>query len=147
MYQLAQDAAATKDKFDVAPLPVTGSNPPVGTLGGWQLGVSKFSKAPDAAIEFVRYMTSEEISKFRAVNGTYVPLYQSVADDPDVQKNQPFLKNLSSVKRVVRPSNALGANYNQGSTIMFQAFNAILNGQDAQAQLQAAQGQLARLVR
>ena len=147
MYQLAQDAAATKDKFDVAPLPVTGSNPPVGTVGGWQLGVSKFSKAPDAAIEFVRYMTSEEISKFRAVNGTYVPLYQSVADDPDVQKNQPFLKNLSSVQRVVRPSNALGANYNQGSTIMFQAFNAILNGQDAQAQLQAAQGQLARLVR
>jgi trehalose/maltose transport system substrate-binding protein len=147
MYQLAQDAAATKDKFDVAPLPVTGTNPPVGTLGGWQLGVSKFSKSPDAAIEFVRYMTSEEISKFRAVNGTYVPLYQSVSDDPDVQKNQPFLKNLSSVQRVVRPSNALGANYNQGSTIMFQAFNAILNGQDAQAQLQAAQGQLARLVR
>ena len=104
MYQLAQEAAATKDKFDVAPLPVTGTNPPVGTLGGWQLGVSKFSKAQDAAIEFVRYMTSEEISKFRAVNGTYVPLYQSVADDPDVQKNQPFLKNLSSVQRVVRPS-------------------------------------------
>ncbi|HEY8602033.1 MAG TPA: ABC transporter substrate-binding protein [Thermomicrobiales bacterium] len=147
MYQLAQTADATKDKFDVAPLPVTGNNPPVGTLGGWQLGVSRFSKAPDAAIEFVRYMTSEEISKFRAVNGTYVPLYQSVSDDPDVQKNQPFLKNLSSVQRVVRPSNALGANYNQGSTIMFQAFNAILNGQDAQAQLQAAQGQLARLVR
>lgn len=147
MYQLAQEAAATKDKFDVAPLPVTGTNPPVGTVGGWQLGVSKYSKAPDAAVEFVRYMTSEEISKFRGVNGTYVPLYQSVADDPDVQKNQPFLKNLSSVQRVVRPSNALGANYNQGSTIMFQAFNAILNGQDAQAQLQAAQGQLARLVR
>jgi hypothetical protein len=76
-----------------------------------------------------------------------VPLYQSVADDPDVQRNQPFLRNLSNVQRVVRPSNALGANYNQGSTIMFQAFNQILNGQDAQGQLQGAQGQLARLVR
>jgi trehalose/maltose transport system substrate-binding protein len=146
MYQLAQDAAATKGKFDVAPLPVTGSAKPVGTVGGWQLGVSKYSKAQDAAIEFVRYMTSEDISKFRAVNGTYVPLYQSVSDDPDVQKNQPFLKNLSSVERVTRPSNALGANYNQGSTIMFQAFNQILNGQDAQAQLQQAQGQLQRLI-
>jgi trehalose/maltose transport system substrate-binding protein len=147
MYQLAQTADATRDKFDVAPLPVTGTNPPVGTLGGWQLGVSRFSRSQDAAVEFVRYMTSEEISKFRAVNGTYVPLYQSVADDPDVQRNQPFLRNLSNVQRVVRPSNALGANYNQGSTIMFQAFNQILNGQDAQAQLQGAQGQLARLVR
>lgn len=146
MYQLAQDATATKGKFDVAPLPVTGTNKPVGTLGGWQLGVSKYSKAQDAAIEFVRYMTSEAVIKFRAVNGTYVPLYQSVADDPDVQKNQPFLKNLASVERVTRPSNALAENYNQGSTIMFQAFNAILNGQDAQGQLQNAQGQLQRLV-
>lgn len=146
MYAPAQEAAATKDKFDVAPLPVTGSNKPVGTLGGWQLGVSKYSKSQDAAIEFVRYMTSEAVIKFRAVNGTYVPLYQSVADDPDVQKNQPFLKNLASVERVTRPSNALAENYNQGSTIMFQAFNAILNGQDAQAQLSGAQGQLQRLV-
>jgi trehalose/maltose transport system substrate-binding protein len=147
MYQLAQEAAATKDKFDVAPLPVTGNNKPVGTLGGWQLGVSRYSRSQDAAVEFVRYMTGEDVIKFRAVNGTYVPLYQSVADDPDVQRNQPFLRNLSDVQRVVRPSNALGANYNQGSTIMFQAFNQILNGQDAQQQLQSAQGQLARLVR
>jgi trehalose/maltose transport system substrate-binding protein len=147
MYALAQTADATKGKFDVAPLPVTGNNKPVGTLGGWQLGVSKYSKAQDAAIEFVRYMTSEAVVKFRAVNGTYVPLYQSVADDPDVQKNQPYLKNLADVTRVTRPSNALGANYNQGSTIMFQAFNAILNGQDAQGQLQNAQGQLTRLLR
>ena len=147
MYALAQTADATKGKFDVAPLPVMGGNKPVGTVGGWQLGVSKYSKAQDAAIEFVRYMTSEDVVKFRAVNGTYVPLYQSVADDPDVQKNQPFLKNLADVTRVTRPSNALGANYNQGSTIMFQAFNQILNGQDAQGQLQGAQGQLARLLR
>ena len=147
MYALAQTADATKGKFDVAPLPVTGSNKSVGTVGGWQLGVSKYSKAQDAAIEFVRYMTGEDVSKFRAVNGTYVPLYQSVADDPDVQKNQPFLKNLSDVQRVTRPSNALAANYNQGSTIMFQAFNQILNGQDAQGQLQNAVGQLTRLIR
>jgi trehalose/maltose transport system substrate-binding protein len=147
MYALAQTADATKGKFDVAPLPVTGSNKPVGTLGGWQLAVSKYSKAQDAAVEFVRYMTSEDVVKFRAVNGTYVPLYPSVADDPDVQKNQPFLKNLSDVQRVVRPSNALAGNYNQGSTIMFQAFNQILNGQDAQGQLQNAQGQLTRLIR
>jgi trehalose/maltose transport system substrate-binding protein len=147
MYALAQDAAATKDKFDVAPLPVMGTNKPVGTLGGWQLGVSKYSKAQDAAIEFVRYMTSEAVIKFRGVNGTYVPLYQSVADDPDVQRTQPFLKNLSDVVRVTRPSRELAENYNQGSTIIFQAFNAILNGQDAQGQLQNAQGQLERLVR
>jgi trehalose/maltose transport system substrate-binding protein len=147
MYQLAQEATQTTGKFDVAPLPVTGNNKPVGTLGGWQLGVSKYSKAQEAAIEFVRYMTGEDAVKFRGTLGTYVPLYPSVADDPDVQRNQPFLKNLADVERITRPSRELGENYNQGSTIIFQAVNATLNGQDAQQQLQQAQGQLERLVR
>jgi len=48
---------------------------------------------------------------------------------------------------VTRPSKELGANYNQGSTIFFQAVNQILNGQDAQGQLQSVQQQLQRLTR
>ena len=48
---------------------------------------------------------------------------------------------------MARPSNALGENYNQGSTIIFQAVNNVLNGGDAAQQLQSAQSQLERLVR
>lgn len=147
MYELAQQAAATKDKFDVAPLPVTGNNKPVGTVGGWQVAVSKYSKNVDAAIEWTRYITSEEIVKYRAILGSYVPLFQSVADDPIVQTKQPYLKNLSEVVRVTRPSVDLAENYNQGSTIIFQAVNGALNGQDSKTQLQNAQSQLERLVR
>lgn len=147
MYELAQQAEKTKDKFDVAPLPVTGSNKPVGTVGGWQVAVSKYSKNVDAAIEWTRYITSEEIVKYRGILGSYVPLFQSVADDPIVQVKQPYLKNLADVQRVTRPSLDLGENYNQGSTIIFQALNATLNGQDAKAQLTQAQSQLERLVR
>lgn len=132
--------------FDVAPLPVIGGNQPVGTAGGWQLGVSRYSKVQDASIAFVRYMTGEAASKYRAVVGPYGPVYPNVADDPDVQQSQPFLSNLSGVARVARPSRDLAANYNQGSTVIFQAFNAILNGQDASAQLAQAQSQLERLV-
>jgi trehalose/maltose transport system substrate-binding protein len=43
-----------KGKFDVTVLPHTGKNPSVGTVGGWQLGVSQFSKNKGAAIELVR---------------------------------------------------------------------------------------------
>jgi len=144
MYKLVQDD--NKFKFDVAPLPTDGKSKPVGTVGGWQLGVSKYSKAQDASIEWVRYMTSEDVSKYRAVAGTYVPLYPIVSDDPDVQVSQPFLKNLADVQRVTRPSRELAANYNQGSTIIFQGFNGILNGQDAKAQLGQIQSQLQRLL-
>lgn len=146
MYALAQSSDKTKGMFDVAPLPTNGTIKPVGTLGGWQLGVSKYSKSVDAAIEFVRYMTSEEAVKFRATVGTYVPLYPSVAEDPEVIRAQPYLKNLAGVERITRPSRELGTNYNQGSTFIFQGINAVLNGQDAQSQLQQIESQLQRLV-
>ena len=37
----------------------------VGTVGGWQLAVNKYSKHVDASIEFVRYMTSAAVAEVR----------------------------------------------------------------------------------
>jgi hypothetical protein len=92
-------------------------------------------------------MCGPDVVTWRGVVGSYVPLQQAVLDNPAVQQAQPYLKNLADVVRVARPSNALGENYNQGSTIIFQAFNNVLNGGDATQQLQSAQSQLERLVR
>jgi len=148
MYAIANGAnSAVKGKFDVAALPAAQGQKPSGTLGGWQLGVSRFSKSQDAALEFVRYMCGPEVIAWRGVVGSYVPLQPSVINNPAVQRAQPYLKNLADVVRVTRPSNGLGENYNQGSTIIFQAVNQVLNGGDAQQQLQTAQSQLERLVR
>lgn len=148
MYAVAGGAdSQVAGKFDVAALPAAAGQKPVGTLGGWQLGVSTFSKAQDASIEFVRYMTSPDVVAWRGTVGSYVPLQPAVTNNPAVQKAQPYLQNLDSVVRVTRPSNALGENYNQGSTIIFQAVNQVLNGGDAAQQLQSAQGQLQRLLR
>lgn len=148
MYAVAGGAdSQVAGKFDVTALPASAGQKPVGTLGGWQLGVSKFSKAQDASIEFVRYMCSPDVVAWRGVVGSYVPLQPAVTNSPAVQKAQPYLQNLADVVRVTRPSNALGENYNQGSTAIFQAVNQVLNGGDASQQLQSAQGQLQRLLR
>jgi trehalose/maltose transport system substrate-binding protein len=148
MYTIANGAnSAVAGKFDVAALPAAQGQQPSGTLGGWQLGISTFSRAQDAAIEFVRYMCGPDVVTWRGVVGSYVPLQEAVLNNPAVQQAQPYLKNLSNVERVARPSNALGENYNQGSTIIFQAVNNVLNGGDATQQLQSAQSQLERLVR
>ncbi len=133
------------DKFDVAPLPHTEGNKSVGTVGGWQLGVSKYSKSPDASIEFVRYMTSPEVETWRAVVGSYVPTQAAVAANADVLKAMPFLKNLSDVVRVTRPSRTTGANYNQASTAFFQGVNQILNGSDAAQVLPSIESRLKRI--
>ncbi len=65
---------------------------PVGTVGGWQLAVSKFSKHKDAAIEFVRYMTSPAVEKFDAITNSNVPTIVSVAKNKAVVKKNPYLK-------------------------------------------------------
>lgn len=121
------------DKFDVTALP-HGNDPSdksAGTVGGWQLGVSKYSQHQDAAIEFVRYMTSKEVQTWRAVVGSFVPTRPDVSADPQVLTAMPFLKNLADVTRVTRPSRELGADYNEGSTAFFQGVSQILNGADA----------------
>lgn len=133
-------------KFDVAPLPASQGQPSVGTVGGWQLGVSKYSKNQDAAVEFVRYLTSPEVQAYRAVVGSYVPTIAAVASRPEVLQTEPFLKNLQDVQRVVRPSKVTADRYNEASTAIFQGVNQILNGQDAAQVLPGVQQRLQRLV-
>ena len=117
--------------FDVAPLPASEGEDHVGTLGGWQLGVSAYSRAPEAAIEFVRYMTGPDVQTWRAVLGSYVPTIPDVAEQEDVVQAMPFLENLQDVERVPRPSSQTGERYNEVSTRFFQGVSQILNGQDA----------------
>ena len=73
-YSLAQATGSkVKGKFAVAPLPHGAGSKSVATVGGWQLAVSKYSKHPDAAIEFVRYMTSKPVEKFDTITNSNVP--------------------------------------------------------------------------
>jgi trehalose/maltose transport system substrate-binding protein len=136
-----------KGKFDVTVLPHTGKNPSVGTVGGWQLGVSRFSKNQGAAIELVRYLTSARVEKFNAIFNTNVPTIPAVAKDRAVRKANPYLKpEIASVARVTRPT-ILGTKYAQGSQIIYQGLNQILNGQDAKNVLPGVEQRLNRLLR
>jgi len=143
-YAIGQDGPI-KGKFDVTTLPRTGANAPVGTVGGWQLGVSSFSKQPLAAVELVRYLTSPAVERFDAIYNSNVPTIPSVATLPAVRKVNPWLKpEIANVKRVTRPSRYLGTKYNQGSQIIYQGINQILNGQDATSVLPGVAQRLER---
>ena len=110
------------------------------TVGGWQLAVSKYSKNPDASIEFVRYMTSKAVNKFDTITNSNVPTYPSLANDPQVKKVAPYLNPATAlVPRATRPSNVLGPKYNEGSKAIYQAINRILNGASAKSVLPGLQ--------
>jgi trehalose/maltose transport system substrate-binding protein len=146
-YAKYQQSGPIKGKFDVTVLPHTGRNPSVGTVGGWQLGVSMFSKNQGAAIELVRYLTSARVERYNAIFNSNVPTMASVAANPAVRRVNPWLKpQIAGVARVTRPT-VLGTKYAQGSQIIYQGINQILNGQDAKNVLPGIEQRLNRLLR
>jgi trehalose/maltose transport system substrate-binding protein len=148
-YSIAAGAdSKVKGKFNVTVLPHGAGGKSVGTVGGWQLAVSKYSKHKDAAIEFVRYMTSPGVEKFDAIYNTNVPTIPAVARDKAVVKANPYLKpEIANVIRVTRPARFLGTHYNEGSKDIYQGISQILNGTPAKNVLPGIQSKLQRLVR
>ncbi|HEX2303025.1 MAG TPA: ABC transporter substrate-binding protein [Gaiella sp.] len=149
-YSIGQDPKSSKivGKFSVTILPHGPGGQSVGTVGGWQLAVNKYSKHVDASVEFVRYMTSAAAQKFNAITNTNVPTIPSVAKDRAVVKANPYLKPaIANVARVARPSNLLGAHYNEGSKAIYQGINQILNGRSASSVLPRIESQLNRILR
>ncbi len=139
---LQADDSPVRGKVAVAPLPKGG---PEGqhsaTLGGWQLAVSKYSDQQEAAIEFVKFLTSEAEQKRRATEASFAPTIKTLYDDPDVLAANPFFAQLGEVLEgaVARPSSLTGTHYVQISTRFWEAVHATLNGYGS------AQDNLARL--
>jgi len=148
-YSLAEAAGSkVAGKVAVAPLPHGAGGHSVATVGGWQLAVSKYSKHQDAAIEFVRYMTSAPVEKFDTITNSNVPTIPALVKDPAVVQAAPYLNPATAgVPRATRPSSVLGANYSEGSKDIYQAINRILNGTPAASVLPGLQSQLQALLK
>lgn len=133
-----------KGKVGVAPLPHGPGGHSVATVGGWQLGVSKYSKHKGAAMEFVRYATSKPVERFNTITNSNVPSIPSLSKDKAfVKKYAPYLSPATAnVPRAARPSSVLGKNYNEGSQFIYQAMSRILNGTPAQNVLPGLKAQL-----
>jgi trehalose/maltose transport system substrate-binding protein len=146
-YAANQDSPV-KGKFSVTVLPHGPSGTSVGTVGGWQLAVSKYSKHKGAAIALVRYLTSAPVQRYDAIFNTNVPTIPAVAKIPAVVKANPYLKpEIANVTRVTRPARDLRAKYQQGSQIIYQDINQILNGQDAKNVLPGTAARLKQLLK
>lgn len=132
MYAGSQDSEATKGKVGVSPLP-KGDDPEdksAACLGGWQQMVSKYSKHPDAAIEWVKFITSPELQTSYAIERSHLPTIPAVYDDPEIAKASEFIPRLKPVfeAAVGRPSAQTGDLYPELSTVFYQQLNKILSG-------------------
>jgi trehalose/maltose transport system substrate-binding protein len=143
--------SAVKGKIGVTVLPMGGTDGKhAATLGGWQLAVSKYSANADVAADLVKYLTSADEQKRRAIEGSYNPTIAKLYQDPDVLAASPFFGDLyeTFTHAVARPSKVTGAKYNQVSSEFFNAVHAVLSGKtDAATSLAALEKKLDRLSR
>jgi trehalose/maltose transport system substrate-binding protein len=133
------DDSAIKGLFDVAPLPFGDSGHGAATLGGWQLAVSKYSEHPDVAADVALFLASPDEQKYRAIEGSLNPTVMSLYQDADVLEAAPFFGSLYDVfiNAVARPSTATAPQYNEVSTLFYQAVHSVLTGEnDAQTALE-----------
>lgn len=131
-YRMLKADPAFADRFAVAPLPHNPGLPSVATLGGSQLGVSRYTNdnEMDSALAFVEYMTSPQAQKLRALAGSYIPTLTSIQRDPAVLRAIPYLPAFDDVKLIVRPSAEIGARYSRVSTLIVQQLHRIMRGAD-----------------
>jgi|Deesub1362B_J571_1020462.scaffolds.fasta_scaffold00353_27 multiple sugar transport system substrate-binding protein len=121
------DDSPVKDKVGIAPLPHFPGHKSAATLGGWHIGISKYSDNKDVAWEFIKFVMSYEQQKGFAMNLGWNPGRTDVYNDPDVVAKAPHLKELRAVfeNAVPRP---IVPYYPQLSKIIQKYINAALAG-------------------
>lgn len=125
------DDSPVKGKVGVAPLPKGGpSGQSAATLGGWQLAVSRYSQHPAEAADLVRYLTSAEVQRERAVGASYAPTIAALYEDQEVLDASPLFSKLSGILEhaVARPTASTGEDYMAVSTRLWEAVNYVLLG-------------------
>ena len=110
--------------------------------------ISAYSKVPDAAADLVRYLSSAEVQKKRAIDWSLLPTRPALYSDPDVLAKYPFFETMLDVfnNAVARPSTVTGADYDQMSTAIFQNVNKVLTGAESGKDAVAQVGQVAKSI-
>lgn len=112
------------------------------TLGGWQLGINRYSRHPEAAEKLIRFLTSREAQKTLALTVGYKPSRKSLYEDEDLTREQPFVAGLYDVFMNARPR-PVSPYYMMMTQVMQQEFSAALSGIRTPAEaLESAQEQI-----
>jgi multiple sugar transport system substrate-binding protein len=115
-------------KFAVAPLPGWQGGHPASVLGGYNLGISAYSKNPAGAAAFIDFVTKPAQQLVMGVKAALPPVLGSVYDDPKLKKAMPFASELRTAVQQgqARPVSPV---YPQISEAIYKNVYAALQGQ------------------
>jgi trehalose/maltose transport system substrate-binding protein len=129
-YSISGDSEVIAEVFDVAPLPMGDAGRGAASLGGWHIGVSRYTDQPEAAAAFAIYMTSAENQKFYSIDTSSPPGVFDLYSDEDIQAAMPFASPGVVEVTTARPSTATAEKYNEVSTLYSSAVHSILTGEE-----------------
>lgn len=99
-----------KGKVGIAPIPIgRDGSKRISILGGWNLGINKYSTHPEEAWKFVQFLAGYEGQKITALEGGNLPSIKALYSDAEVLARNPYWKQfynlfVSAIPRPVTPS-------------------------------------------
>ncbi len=129
VWRLAQaPGSPVAGRIGVLPmLPANEGGSAGGTLGGWGFGVSRTSRNPRLAEEFVRYAVSLEAQRALCEETGYLPALAAAYRDPELLARNPFLAELKTLQKDAVPRPAV-PRYALVSDILQRHLSAALTG-------------------
>jgi len=122
-----KEGSPVKGNVGVAMLPSFPKGTPASTLGGWQLGINRYSKHPEASERLIQFLTSPESQKFLALSIGYKPTRKALYTDKDLVREQPFIASLYEIFMKARPR-PVSPYYMMMTQVMQPEFSAALSG-------------------
>ncbi|MFB0545866.1 MAG: extracellular solute-binding protein, partial [Anaerolineae bacterium] len=100
-------------------------------LGGWNLGISKFSQHPDEAFRLIAFLTNPEQQAYKAIGSGQNPTRASVYEMEEVIEANPFWEEFLPVLLGAKPR-PVHPDYPEMSEVIYTEVHAALVGeQDA----------------
>ena len=100
VYALAKQAHV---KFGLEPLPKFGTGQAASVLGGYNLGISTYSKNPGTALSFINFATGPSAQKKFFIKSSLPAVLTQTYNDPAVKKSQPFAPQLLKAVQQGKP--------------------------------------------
>jgi multiple sugar transport system substrate-binding protein len=134
-------------KFDIHSMPYGGSNTTGHScVGGWNMAINAFTKNPDAAWSFMKYMLGPDAQKTLAIKGSFTPALNSVYNDADVKAKQPLFTKLAPILQNSLPRPVSPVYTDLSNMIQVNVHQALTKAVGPAAALSTLQSQLQTLV-
>lgn len=91
------ERSSVAGKVGIARLPHFSGGKSYSALGGWQVGISSYSKNRDAALAFLKFYTSRETQKLLALKAGRAPTRKALYEDADIMKAHPHFVDMKDV--------------------------------------------------